>query len=175
MVSTPAVSIETVTDSQSGLSDPGYSALPRPPTFTDKHQEREYLKGRLAAAFRIFGKNGYADGIEGHITLRDPVDPETFWVNPFGVPFHHMKSSDLVQTDHAGNVIGGGKVRVINKAAYQIHAAIHKARPDVNCAAHCHSNYGRTFCAFGKPLDMTTQDATVFYNVCLPSHLLSPK
>lgn len=37
--------------------------IPKPPQFTDKHDEREYLKGRLAAAFRIFGKNGYDEGI----------------------------------------------------------------------------------------------------------------
>lgn len=37
--------------------------IPRPPTFTNKQEEREYLKGRLAAAFRIFGKNGFDEGI----------------------------------------------------------------------------------------------------------------
>lgn len=29
--------------------------LPSPPTFTDKVEEREYVKFRLAQAFRIFG------------------------------------------------------------------------------------------------------------------------
>lgn len=47
----------------------------RPPQFEDKYEEREYLKGRLAAAFRIFGKYGFDEGVAGHITLRDPVDP----------------------------------------------------------------------------------------------------
>lgn len=37
--------------------------IPKPPVFSDKYKEREYLKGRLAAAFRIFGKNGYDEGI----------------------------------------------------------------------------------------------------------------
>ena len=41
-------------------------AIPKPPQFTDKHEEREYLKGRLAAAFRIFGKNGYDEGMHAH-------------------------------------------------------------------------------------------------------------
>jgi len=36
--------------------------IPRPPVFEDKLKEREYLKGRLAAAIRIFGKNGYDEG-----------------------------------------------------------------------------------------------------------------
>lgn len=39
---------------------------PSPPEFTDKYEEREYLKGRLAAAFRIFGKYGFDEGVAGH-------------------------------------------------------------------------------------------------------------
>ena len=60
---------------------------PSPPTFTDKHAERDYLKGRLAAAFRIFGKYGFDEGVAGHITLRDPVQPDCFWVNRLGMDF----------------------------------------------------------------------------------------
>ena len=55
-----------------------------PPSFEDKYEERKYLKHRLAMAFRIFAKFGFAEGVAGHITLRDPVDPQSFWVNPFG-------------------------------------------------------------------------------------------
>lgn len=70
--------------------------FPRPPTFEDKYAERDYLKGRLAAAFRIFGKYGFDEGVAGHITLRDPVDPHCFWVNPFGVAFSLINKSDLI-------------------------------------------------------------------------------
>ena len=41
-----------------------------PPKFDDPYKERAYLKGRLAAAFRIFGKYGFDEGVAGHITLR---------------------------------------------------------------------------------------------------------
>ncbi|OJJ07568.1 hypothetical protein ASPVEDRAFT_46860 [Aspergillus versicolor CBS 583.65] len=138
--------------------------IPRPPVFDDKLKEREYLKGRLAAAFRIFGKNGYDEGVAGHITLRDPVDPTTFWVNPFGVAFSQIKASDLIQVDHSGAVIDGGPCRLLNAAAFMIHSAIHSARPDVLCAAHSHSLYGRSFCTLGRELDITTQDSCAFYN-----------
>lgn len=138
--------------------------FPQPPKFEDKYDEREYLKGRLAAAFRIFGKYGFDEGVAGHITLRDPVDPDTFWVNPFGVAFSLIRRSDLIQVDHSGKVIAGGECRLLNKAAYMIHAAIHRARPDVLCAAHSHSIFGRSFCALGRPLDIITQDSCAFYN-----------
>ncbi|KAJ5896984.1 class II aldolase/adducin domain protein [Penicillium subrubescens] len=138
--------------------------MPSMPKFEDKMQEREYLKGRLAAAFRIFGKNGYDEGVAGHITLRDPVDPTTFWVNPFGTAFSLIKASDLIQVDHAGKVIDGGPNRLLNAAAFMIHSAIHAARPDVLCAAHSHSLYGRAFCSLGRPLDIISQDSCAFYD-----------
>lgn len=40
------------------------------PTDKDPYKEREYQKGRLALAFRIFAKLGFDEGVAGHITLR---------------------------------------------------------------------------------------------------------
>lgn len=140
-----------------------FSKFPGPPKFIDKYEERVYLKGRLALAFRLFGKYGFGEGVAGHITLRDPVWPDHFWVNPFGLAFSEMKSSDLILVDPHGKVIGGGPNRLLNQAAYMIHHAIHAARPDVNCAAHSHSIYGRAFCTLGREIDIITQDACAFY------------
>jgi ribulose-5-phosphate 4-epimerase/fuculose-1-phosphate aldolase len=139
-------------------------AFTGPPKFDDKYKERAYLKGRLAAAFRIFGKYGFDEGVAGHITLRDPVDPTTFWVNPFGVSFSLIKASDLILVNEEGEIIDGGPVRMLNSAAYMIHSAIHQARPDVMAAAHSHSIYGRSFCALGRKLDTITQDSCAFHN-----------
>ncbi|CBX94387.1 hypothetical protein IAQ61_009907 [Plenodomus lingam] len=138
--------------------------FPSPPTFSDPYKERAYLKGRLAAAFRIFGKFGFDEGVAGHITLRDPVDPNTFWVNPFGIAFSLIKASDLLLVNAKGEVIDGGEVRLLNTAAYMIHHAVHEARPDVICAAHSHSMYGRAYCALGRKLDIITQDSCAFHN-----------
>jgi hypothetical protein len=44
--------------------------FPKIPQFEDKLLEREYKKERLAAAFRIFGKKGFDEGVAGHITVR---------------------------------------------------------------------------------------------------------
>ena len=169
----------TVAPLEPGLSEAAargqMAKFPGPPTFTDKYEEREYLKGRLAAAFRIFGKYGFDEGVAGHITLRDPVDTTTFWVNPFGVAFSLMKRSDLIQVDHHGEIIGGGKVRLLNTAAFMIHGAVHEARSDVMCAAHSHSIYGRSFCALGRKLDIITQDACSFHDVRLTLSFYLPE
>ncbi|KAF2105968.1 class II aldolase/adducin domain protein [Lophiotrema nucula] len=135
-----------------------------PPTFEDKYEERKYLKHRLALAFRIFAQFGFAEGVAGHITVRDPVDPTSFWVNPFGMHFSLIRDENLIRVNHEGVVVDGGKNRRLNYAAYAIHAQIHAARPDVLCAAHSHTKYGRAFCATGRTLQPLTQDSCVFYN-----------
>jgi hypothetical protein len=59
--------------------DVGFTA-PQENQFKDPYAEREYIKGRLAAAYRIFGHYGLNEGAAGHITVQDPVEPDTFWV-----------------------------------------------------------------------------------------------
>ncbi|OBZ69213.1 Decarboxylase NovR [Grifola frondosa] len=138
--------------------------LPRPPTFDSKLEEREFLKFRLAQALRIFGKLGYDEGVAGHITVRDTIRPDCFWVNPFGLHFTLIQPKHLLFVDHDGNIQEeSGPIRALNKAAFMIHSAIHAARPDVNCAAHSHSVYGRAFATLGRELDMITQDSCAFY------------
>ncbi|KAK8223674.1 class II aldolase/adducin N-terminal [Phyllosticta capitalensis] len=138
--------------------------VPRPLVFEDKLIERAYLKQRLAAAFRIFGRHGFDEGVAGHITVRDPVEPGTFWVNPFGVAFSQITSSSLLHISSTGSILPSpSPYKLLNTAAFAIHGAIHHARPDVVAAAHSHSIHGRALCALQVPLDMLTQDSCAFY------------
>lgn len=79
-----------------------------PPHFEDRFEERKFLKHRLALAFRVFAHFGFAEGVAGHITMRDPVDPTSFWVNPFGLHFSLITDDDLIRVDHDGKVVDGG-------------------------------------------------------------------
>lgn len=72
-----------------------------------------------------------------------------------------MKASDLVLVDAEGYVVEGGNQAVINTAGLMIHSEVHKARPDIWAAAHAHSIYGKTWSAFGKPIEMLTQGIVV--------------
>jgi ribulose-5-phosphate 4-epimerase/fuculose-1-phosphate aldolase len=92
------------------------------------------------------------------------VEPDTFWVNPFGVAWDDIKQSDLIRVAEGGKIVEGGPVKLLNVAAYMIHHAVHKARPDANAVAHSHSIYGRAFCTLGRTLDIITQDSCAFYN-----------
>lgn len=57
-----------------------FNAFPSPPNFDDKYKEREFQKGRLALAFRIFAKLGFDEGVAGHITLRVRIPPQKYGV-----------------------------------------------------------------------------------------------
>ncbi|KAJ5211858.1 Meiotically protein [Penicillium cinerascens] len=133
------------------------------PTFSDPLEKRKWMKEHMAAAFRWFGKLGYGEGVSGHISMRDPVLKDHFWMNPFAKHFSTIKASDLVLVDHEGYVTEGGAQLPINEAGFMIHSEIHKARPDVVAAAHTHSIHGKTWSAFGKPIEMLTQDACNLY------------
>ncbi|KAJ5095570.1 hypothetical protein NUU61_004926 [Penicillium alfredii] len=141
----------------------GTLKLPGIPTFSDPHQKRQWMKEHMAAAFRYFGKLGYGEGVSGHISMRDPVLKDHFWMNPFARHFSTIKASDLVLVDHEGYVTEGGAQMPVNEAGFFIHSEIHKARPDVMAAAHTHGIYGKTWSAFGKPIEMITQDACNFH------------
>jgi len=119
-------------------------------------------KQRLAASFRIFARRGFDEGAAGHITLRDPVAPDTFWVNPFGLHFSKIRVSDLIRVDHDGEIVEGEGF--LNQAAFAIHSRIHAVRPDVNAAAHSHSMFGKTWSSLGRLLDPISQDSCAFYN-----------
>lgn len=138
-----------------------YRMLPRPPQFETATEERLHRKQRLAAAFRLFSKFGFDEGVAGHITARDPEFPDTFWVNPFGLGFSEVCVSNLIRCDHLGNVVEGDYP--VNAAAFAIHSRVHQTRQDAVAAAHTHSTHGRAWSTLGRLLDPVTQDACAFY------------
>ncbi|MHA6824089.1 class II aldolase/adducin family protein [Ralstonia pseudosolanacearum] len=138
-----------------------YRNLPRPPRFDTVAEERLHRKQRLAAAFRLFSRFGFDEGVAGHITARDPEYLDSFWVNPFGVHFSQVTVSNLIRCDHQGNVVEGDYP--VNAAAFAIHSRVHQARPDAVAAAHSHSTYGRAWSTLGRKLDPLTQDVCAFY------------
>ena len=98
----------------------------------DLETERLHRKQRLAAGLRTLGRLHLAEGVAGHVTVRDPEFPDRFWVNPFGHNFKLMKVSDLICVDHTGEVVVGD--RPVNAAAFAIHSELHKAH-----AKHAHA------------------------------------
>lgn len=131
------------------------------PTFDSPEAERTHIKQRMAAAFRLFDRFGFNEGIAGHLTARDPERTDCFWVNPFGLSFGLIRASDLILVSHDGDVVEGDWP--VNRAAFAIHSQVHAARPDVNAAAHTHAPHGRAWSTLGRLLDPITQDSCAFF------------
>lgn len=135
--------------------------VPEATKFASKEEERIDGKRRLAAAFRIFAYYGLNYGPGGHITYRDPILTDHFWINPLGVDFSRICVSDLLLLREDGEVVHGS--RPAHAAGFAIHSTVHKLRPDVNAAAHTHSRFGSSFAALGKRIPPITQEACSFY------------
>lgn len=80
-----AVSLQTLSPSYNAVlaanATGGYE-YPGIPTFSDRYKKRQWQLEHMAGAFRVFARKGYTEGTAGHISVRDPVHPSTFWINP---------------------------------------------------------------------------------------------
>lgn len=93
-----------------------------------------------------------------------------------------LKSSDMILVNYEGVPIGGKRYiphhafdilcsdlapgnmrRPANAAGFLIHSAVHRAREDVIAACHTHCMHGMAWSAFGRPIEMITQDAAYLY------------
>lgn len=124
-------------------------------------QERTARKRALVAAFRLFARLGYDEGVAGHITARDPERLDHFWVNPFGLHFSRIRVDDLLLLNARGKVVEGtGRA---STPAFAIHSAVHEARPDVVAVAHAHTIHGRAFASLDQTLDPIVQESCAFW------------
>ncbi len=132
-----------------------------PPTFDTIEEERRHRIERLAGVCRVFGHAGFSEGLLGHVTVRDPEHEELLWANPMGVSFSRMRASDIVQIDHEGNLLQGD--RAVNPVGVLLHAAVHRARPEVVGICHAHSTHGSAWSSFGRLVEPITQDCASFF------------
>jgi hypothetical protein len=147
-----------------GYIKPGKQTIPvaevRIPKLNSKEDERAWCKLHHAAALRWLGANGYNnEGAGGHVTVRDPILADHFWINPHAKSFSYIKPEDLCLVNEEGEVVEGGNMHAVNPAGFAIHSAVHKARPDVQAAVHCHSVPSKAFSALGCKLEPINQDA----------------
>ncbi|CUS20746.1 LAQU0S01e13740g1_1 [Lachancea quebecensis] len=132
------------------------------PVFNSLYEKRLWMLEHMAGALRIFGRNGYNEGSAGHITIVDPVDPTSYWINPSGVHVSMITVRDLDHVNADGEAIGGSKAP-FSMPGFKIHYQMHKARPEISSICHAHTFYARTFSVFGKKLGMMSQDSCLVY------------
>jgi ribulose-5-phosphate 4-epimerase/fuculose-1-phosphate aldolase len=75
---------------------------------------------------------------DGHISARDPVFTDHFWLLDWGVPFAKATVHQLVLVGPGGEVkdADGNATGAVNTAGYNIHHPLLAARADVVSASH---------------------------------------
>ena len=100
----------------------------------------------LAACYRLVAHYGWTDLIFTHLSARVPdsvgsVEGEAFLINPLGFLFNEITASSLVKVDLDGKILSETDYQ-INPAGFTIHSAVHRARPNVGCVMHLHTDDG---------------------------------
>ena len=130
----------------------------------DPEAERARRLEDHAIAYRLFGALKWGEFGDGHITVRDPEKLDHMWLLRFGVSFERAQPSDLVLVGPDGAAVDQqGNEAAINLSAYYIHYPIHEARPEMNAAAHTHTQWGTPFSAERRLIEPISQESTVFF------------
>jgi ribulose-5-phosphate 4-epimerase/fuculose-1-phosphate aldolase len=98
-----------------------------------------------------------------HISARLPGEPEHFLVKADNVFMEQVTASNLVKYDVDGNQVMESGYKA-SPAAYNLHAAVLKARPDIVAAVHTHSPANLAVSAQRGGLRPITQQAMRFYD-----------
>jgi ribulose-5-phosphate 4-epimerase/fuculose-1-phosphate aldolase len=89
----------------------------------------------LATASRILADQGVVDAF-GHVSARDPVHPDRFWMSRSMAPAL-VTPDDILELDLDGNAIDArGRTLFLERF---IHAEIYRRRADVMAVVHSHS------------------------------------
>ena len=126
--------------------------------------ERVHRKRMCALGYRIFGAMRWGQLGDGHVSARDPILTDHFWLLDWGVPFHRATVDQLVLVGPDGRVTDtdGNPTGAVNTAGYNIHAPVLAARPDAVSAAHTHTQFGTPWAANVEPFRALSQESCAF-------------
>lgn len=117
----------------------------------------------LAAAHRLVAHFVFVDLTYNHISVRVPGEPQHFLVKADNVLMEQVTASNLVKYDLEGRQVGVSPYKA-SPAAYNLHAAVLRTRPDIHAAVHTHSPANLAVSAQDHGLLPLTQQAMRFYN-----------
>ncbi|MDX1738527.1 MAG: class II aldolase/adducin family protein [Alphaproteobacteria bacterium] len=125
-------------------------------------QEELSTRQELAACYRLIAHFGMDELIWNHISAKIP-GTEEFLINPMGSMYHEITASSLVKVDIDGNQIGELDNSKTNYTGFVIHSGIHKARHDLQCVLHTHSEGGLAVSSLEEGFMPLTQDGFMFH------------
>jgi len=117
----------------------------------------------LAAAHRLIAHFVFVDMTYNHVSVRVPGEPGHFLVKADNQFMEQVTASSLVKYDLDGRRVMDSDYKA-SAAAYNLHAAVLKARPDIAAVVHTHSPANLAVSALKHGLLPVTQQAMRFYN-----------
>src|SRR5919199_2544767 len=113
------------------------------PSVRDRVSSEEWeTRVNLAACYRLAAHYRMTDLIYTHISARVPGPEHHFLINAFGLTWDEISASTLVKVTLDGDIVDDPTESGINRAGYVIHSAVHRARADVQCVMHTHTQAG---------------------------------
>ncbi len=133
------------------------------PCVQDRVSAEEWeTRVNLAACYRLASHFRMTDLIYTHISARVPGPDHHFLINAFGLLWDEITASTLVKVTLDGDVVDDPTGNGINRAGYVIHSAVHRARADVECVMHTHTQAGIAVSAQDQGLLPISQHAMRF-------------
>jgi L-fuculose-phosphate aldolase len=105
------------------------------------------LREQMIDIGRRIWLKGFCAGNEGNHSYR--IGKDRFLCTPTGISKGNLKPDDLCVVDGEGKQISGKRKRT---SEFLMHAAIYKARPDVNAVIHSHPPHATAFAMAGVDL-----------------------
>lgn len=124
----------------------------------------------LAMLARTLFHEGYDDHLAGHITYKQPDG--TFLVNPYGLTWGELTSSDVMTMDSEGREVDGPWTIT---PAITLHVELHRARPDIAVAIHNHPRWTTLWADANRIPPIFDQTSALFHgDVALHSEYDGP-
>ena len=123
------------------------------------------LREKLALGCRVLAMEGHADVIWGHMSVRDPQNPDQLWMKANSVGLEEITADDLVLIDFDGKKVAGMRQR---HNEFPIHAEIMRKRPEINAVVHTHPVLPTVLGSSGHNIRPVTHEGCFFYPPSIP-------
>lgn len=120
----------------------------------------------IAAAHRLGARMGMNEGFNGgHFTLMAPGRDNLLLTIANGTHWAEVTPEKVIAVDLSANTVEG--IGQIERSAFNIHVALHKARPDLRCFLHAHMPYSTALSMLeDNRLKPYGQQSLRFYSKC---------
>jgi ribulose-5-phosphate 4-epimerase/fuculose-1-phosphate aldolase len=114
---------------------------------------------QVVKANRILSNEGIFDYL-GHVSVRNPANHDSFFISRALAP-DQVTKADILEVALDGKVLTKGSLAPYSER--MIHAAIYKARPDVNSVVHAHPTAACIMANSGVRFRPVIHQAAIFF------------